>query len=560
MIARQNLTILGSAAVFLGFATIIWLSLAAPGGAIDLFELGNWLGPASDMLAGKVPYRDTYPVHGFLSDGGLDYILFKLLGADLSVSRDAHGLLAAFFQPLLFLVTAAATRRTSVALAAIPVNVGFSIATAFDRPVLPLASLVLFLLALDERPRRATMFAAGAVGAIGLLYALDFGTFVLAAEIATLGVAIFLRRPRIGQLSSQYLIGLAAVLLPWFVYLSIVGAAGQFVRVSFIDLPRYAHSVWGIDFPKPWDVVPLWLRGEKFQVGGVGIGPAIGKRLYLAPVFGLLGLVAAGILIARRRTSSPDSALRLIVISIACLFFFRHVVARYHIAVGNALSGPVFVAALVALHSGLPAINARRSRIQALALITLGVVAAVGMAGPRRLIEIVKSAAAYPARARAREGLARLALPRAEGALLPTAQVAELETLAQFADTHSKASDPVLDLSNRPALYFLLERRNPTRFYQAPMMAPYEAEVIRSLERTPPAFVILTSGTYFDAIDGRPNSARIPAVWNYVRQRYPVTEQVAGSTIALTSPRTLLGRFQHGPKGGRPQRDSLTLR
>ena len=532
MTARPNFSVLAAAAVFVGFAAVIWLSLAAPGGALDLFEVGHWLGPASDMLAGKVPYRDTYPVHGFLSDGGLDYLLFRLLGADLSVSQRAHGFLGAFFHPLLFLVTAAATRRPWVALAGIPVHVGFSIARAFDRPVLPLLSLVLFLLALDERPRRAVAFAAGAVGAIGLLYALDFGTFVLAAELATLGVAALVRRPGTGRLTSGYLVGLSVVLVPWFVYLGSVGAAGQFVRVSFIDLPRYAHSVWGIDFPKPWEVLPLWLRGEKFQVGGVGIGPAIGKRLYLAPVFGLLGLVAAGVLIARRRTSSPDPALRLMVISLACLFFFRHVVARYHIAVGNALSGPVFVALLVGLHSSVPAMNARRSRIRALALVTLGIVAAVGMAGPRRLIEIVKSAAAYPARARTREGLTRLALPRAGSALLPTAQVAELETLARFADAHSKPGDPVLDLSNRPALYFLLERRNPTRFYQAPMMAPYEGEVIRSLQRAPPAFVILTSGTYFDAIDGRPNSARIPAIWNYVRKAYPFTEQVAGSTIA----------------------------
>jgi hypothetical protein len=64
------------------------------------------------------------------------------------------------------------------------------------------------------------------------------------------------------------------------------------------------------------------------------------------------------------------------------------------------------------------------------------------------------------------------------------------------------------------------------------MMAPYEGEVIRAVQATPPAFVILTSGSYWDAIDGKPNSTRIPAVWNYVRRHYPFTEQVAGSTIA----------------------------
>ena len=340
-----------------------------------------------------------------------------------------------------------------------------------------------------------------------------------------------MRRPGTARIGVAFLAGLVAVFLPWFLYLASAGGAAQFVRVSFVDLPRYMHSVWGLDFPKPWEIVPLWLRGERFYVGGVGIGPAIGKRLYLAPLFGLLGLLASGWLLVRRR-ASPDAGLRLLAISIACFLFFRHVIARFHIEIGNALSGPVFVALLVAVHAALPTTDARRRRLRAGALVALGVVAAIGMAGPRRLIEIAKSAAAYPSRARAREGLTRLDLPRGGGVLLSTAQVAELDALARFTAAHSKPDDPVLDLSNRPALYFLLERRNPTRFYQTPMMAPYEDEVIRSLQRTPPAFVILTSGTYLDVFDRKPNWKRIPAVWDYVRRLYPVTERVAGSTIA----------------------------
>jgi hypothetical protein len=557
--------VVATAAVFLGFVAIVWLSLLAPGGAIDLFEAGNWLGPASDMLAGKLPYRETYPVHGFLADGGVDYLLFRFFGADLSVSLAFRRLLSALFHPLLFLLTAAATRRPLVAIAAIPILVGFSIATAFDRPVVPLLSLFLFVLALDEKPRRFAFFMAGATGAIGLLYALDFGTFVLAAELATLAVAAFLvRRRSTADFAVSYFGGLAIVLLPWCAYLASVGALGQFFRVSFVELPRYVHSIWGIDFPKPWEIVPLWLRGDKFFVAGVGIGPAIGKRLYLAPLMGLLGLVVAA-LAARRRTP-PDSVLRLVVLSIASILFFRHVIARYHIAVGNALSGPVFVAILVAVHSSWPAKNVRGKRIRAWALVLVGAAAAVGMAGPRRLLEIVRSAAAYPSRIRMREGLARLDLPRGGRALFPKAQVAEIETLADFANAHSKSGDYVLDLSNRPALYFFLERRNPTRFYQAPMMAPYEDEAIRDLQTTPPTFVILTSGTYLDAIDGRPNSKRIPAVWDHVLRHYPVTASVAGSTIALPMSSSASGavlpedNLQQGPKGARPHSDSLTLR
>ena len=531
MTARRSRTVLALSAAFLALAAVVWFAVASPGGPLDLFEAGHWLGPASDMLAGKVPYRDTYPVHGFLSDGGLDYLVFRLLGPSLSASQDAHHFLAVFFQPLLLLVTAAATRRPAVALAGIPIFLGFSIAWSFDRPVPALLGLALFLFALEERPRRGRIFAAGAISALGLLYALDFGTFVLAAEVATVGAAILVRRPAAARLAVAYLAGLGVVFLPWFLYLAIAGGAGQFLRVSFVDLPRYVRSVWGMDFPNPWDLVPLWLRGEKYYVGEIGIGPAIGKRLYLAPLLGVVGVIASGWLLVRRRASA-DAGLRLLAISIACLFFFRHVIARFHIEIGNALSGPVFVALLVAAHAALPAADARRKTLRAAALLLLGVAAAIGMAGPRRLIELARSAAAYPSRARAREGLTRLDLPRGGGVLLSTAQVAELDVLARFTAAHSRPDDFVLDLSNRPALYFLLERRNPTRFYQAPMMAPYEDEVIRSLQRMPPAFVILTSGTYLDLFDRKPNWERIPAVWSWVRSQYPILENVAGSTVA----------------------------
>lgn len=84
---------------FVALSCLMWLSTRRPGGPIDLFERGHWLGPASDMLVGKVPYRDTFPVHGFLSDGGLDFLLFSLFGPDFSVSLFAHHLLGILFQP-----------------------------------------------------------------------------------------------------------------------------------------------------------------------------------------------------------------------------------------------------------------------------------------------------------------------------------------------------------------------------------------------------------------------------------------------------------------------------
>src|SRR5512144_918723 len=133
---------------FFLFAAIIWIATRGPGAALDLFENGHWLAPASDMLAGKMPYHDTFPMHGFLSDGGRDYLVFRLFGTTFRASVEVRHVLESFFHPAIFLVAAA--RRPLLAALAVPLNVGMAIATVADRPVLPLLSLAAFAWALGE--------------------------------------------------------------------------------------------------------------------------------------------------------------------------------------------------------------------------------------------------------------------------------------------------------------------------------------------------------------------------------------------------------------------------
>src|SRR5436305_11424187 len=54
--------------------------------SIDLFHRGESIGPASDYLRGKVPFKDTFPLHGMLEDGVLDAWLMQLFGRSLQVS------------------------------------------------------------------------------------------------------------------------------------------------------------------------------------------------------------------------------------------------------------------------------------------------------------------------------------------------------------------------------------------------------------------------------------------------------------------------------------------
>ena len=514
--------------VIFGLAAVAWLGTRGPGALLDLFEHGHWLAPASDMLAGKVPYRDTFPMHGFLSDGGLDYVLFRLFGASYRLSLDARHVLVSFFHPAIFLVAAAAVRRPVVAALAIPLNIGMSIAVIADRPVVPLLSLAAFLWAIGEERSKARAFAAGFLGGLGLLYSLDFGTFVLIAEVATLVVArLVFREKGVRPIrAAWFFVGLVAVAVPWFAYLAAVGALGAFLKVSFLDLPRLFESTWGLHFPAPWELVREWMQGHPYYAEGVPIGPAVAKRFYLAPVFGILGIALA--LWVWRKRKPAVHALRLLVLSLACLGFYRYVIFRFHLGAGNALTGPLFLLLLVTLHE----LSGRRRRV-AVALTVVGVLAAFAMNGPGRLLAVFRDAAAYEERTTAPPTMVPLTLPRGGGIRVPRDAAENLRELLEFVDAHAPASAPVLDLSNRAALYFFMRRPNPTRFAEVPPMAVFEDEVLADIQRSRPALVILESGTGLDAIDRIPNSRRIPRVWAWVEENYPVKRKVAGSTIAL---------------------------
>ena len=64
-------------------------------------------------------------------------------------------------------------------------------------------------------------------------------------------------------------------------------------------------------------------------------------------------------------------------------------------------------------------------------------------------------------------------------------------------------------------------------------MAPFEDEVLRDIQARRPALVFLESGTWLDAIDGIPNSRRIPRVWKWVLENYPVRARVGDTLVAL---------------------------
>jgi hypothetical protein len=94
----------------------------------------------------------------------------------------------------------------------------------------------------------------------------------------------------------------------------------------------------------------------------------------------------------------------------------------------------------------------------------------------------------------------------------------------------SPKGSPIFDFSNQPAFYFFLNRPNPTRFYQVPILSPpeFQRETIEALERARPPVVIRRSPQGFDVFDGVDNSIRAQAVAAYIDDHYAYARSVRG--------------------------------
>jgi hypothetical protein len=124
-----------------------------------------------------------------------------------------------------------------------------------------------------------------------------------------------------------------------------------------------------------------------------------------------------------------------------------------------------------------------------------------------------------------------LGLPRAQGALISDRDAAVIDAVARYAQPRLAEGETFFDFSNRNLLYFLLDRDCPIR---QPEVAFYESEalqreVIARLEANKRVrFAIVAAGADAASVDGIPNSARAPLVWEYIEQHFALDHEEAG--------------------------------
>jgi hypothetical protein len=490
---------------------------------IDLFHRGESIGPASDYLRGKVPYRDVFVLHGMLDDGLFDAWLMKLFGRSLEVSVAREVVVGAVLSTALWYLAIFIFR--SIPLSILTVAISAWITAENNRTVFQVAAVASLWLALWRRKPVAAIFS-GVLAAIALFYSYEIGLYTIGGAVAVLVlVAIIARRNRWEGASpwrtlAAFAAGFVLGFLPFAIYLAINDALDDFLLTSFVTIPRLIDPVWSLPFP---DLVSTFRSNlslhtlsdfvlyEKF-------------RLILSPLTIAIASVYLIQRAVRRRFERLDYALLALVVFalVAQRTAFGRAEFR-HQYFASFLIGPILV--LLAILAARRLHEAWREGEEG----ARAFIAAAGLAVLPLFLVIFWVPDLINARINdlinyQRRVLRVLPDPNAEGMRLRISEVSR--TIREL----TRPNDALFDFSNQPAFYFFADRPNATRFYQVPVASPpvFQAEIIADLERTKPKVIVRTSPDGFDEFDNVPNSMRAQAVAAYLDDAYRYFRTVRG--------------------------------
>ena len=479
-----------------------------PGGkpVVDFFEDGHGLLPASEMMAGELPYRDITPGHGLLTDGLIDFASLQIRGESIGkVLRTRH---------LIFSLNGAATYALGFAATGSPVAGMAAFALSFSSPLgspmwwrtIPAFFALAFAVS-AIRLRSARRFRwSGFFLVLTGLTSLDFAFY----SLVTVLVAAARSGGRAERLKAftELARGGAILLLPILSVAVILGIADDFFRVTFGELLAHtAAYTLGINaipnrlrelttFP---EIIGKFFepRSNVFLVWAIAViisGAGLGQNLFRA-----------------KRRTDPLFLIGL-WIGLAGISFAE----REHLYTWFAF--PSFTVA------GLWILLRSRKTPQRIAAGILGALLVV-IATPT--LHLMGAAENRRATERAVVDLSTYrALPRAHDAWFHRTMARRLD-IAQRYTAQLRRHETFFDFTNTPLLHFLLDRRCPIRQVEVPQYESTELqrEVISLLERDRTVRAVLVAFPHGDGagivdMDGVPNRERAPLVWSWIQQHF----------------------------------------
>jgi hypothetical protein len=459
---------------------------------VDVFEDSHPLLPASEYLAGELPYRDVIPTHGLIEDGLFDYLVMKARGPSIGAAWKARLIVGMLNAVAMYALAWALTGSPHAAFLAVLLSALTNMFTPAIRLLPSLITLALICGAVRWGRLQWLRYAAIGTVACGAM-SIDFGAYTFLVFL----VAVF-RFPgdRLKTLRAAAT-GLAIGVVPLFGGLMVLGILDDFFRTTFVELlslgPVYAVGM----FAAPTAIAhafPEALAGVLHRDGFVYV-------IWCAAA------IFAAVLITRRprRRLEPLVLVALWMTVTAVSYAERH---HFYYTIAAA---PFAV--------GLAMLVIRRRNAPLTVAILLGFLILAAPTTHLGVTDWIREA-----RGPVEPAWVELPdLPRARGALFKQADADAIRGVQKYVSLALAPDETWLDFTNRGIFYFLLRRDCPIR---QPEVAFFETEarqrdVIRRLESDPRIRAVLLPGPRGHyTVDGIPNAQRAPLVWQYIQDHF----------------------------------------
>jgi hypothetical protein len=474
------------------YANAISMHTAEGKPRVNVFEDSHSLLPASEMLAGELPFRDVVPTHGLIEDGLLDTLVMKVQGATIGNSLKTRVALGMLNSIAVYLLALAITGSAEAALLALLLALMSNWLTLSFRLLPPIATLA--LMCASVRLRRVQLLRYAGLGTVICgATSIDFGAYTFFTFLVAIWRFPGSRRTALRAAAA----GVAIGVVPLFGGFLLLGILDDFFRTTFVELlslgPVYTMSM----FTPPPGLAAVQNFPELLST-------IFGSAEFLYIIW-CIAVVFAGTSIIRRQ---PRRLEPMVLVAVWIAVVAISYAERHHLYFEMAVAPFVVSATWFALR--------RRTELAPAMILGLIIVSA-----PTSHFAVVGSIrdvrAPEPAWVEVRE------IPRARGALFLQHDAAALRGVRKYADLALAPDETWLDLTNRGIFYFLLRRDCPIREPEVAFFQRDERqrEVIRSLESDPRIRAVLIpgpSGQY--NVDHVPNQERVPLVWQYVQANF----------------------------------------
>jgi len=544
-LGRANRTDLLLALGAAGAALVYFLSYARYG---YMEDSGYLVEGVLRVMDGQCIYRDfhhTYAPGRFYLFAGL----FSLFGKNLMVVRVTWAVLLAVKAGLAYWVGRRLTSRTFGLLLALLVTL---LPGPWHKTLFPLTAFVLLagLTAVAERPGVRTHLLVGVLTGVAALFRQDVAGFG-AVGILALGVVRAAGRrdatrwSSFGRDAAAYAGGVLLVAVPAAVAFARAGALDDAFRGVFLEGMRDNRSN-RLPFPVPWPVTDYG-RAHALPV------TLLKLLFYLPPVVILWTAVRTTIRFLRRRSDEGDLLLvGALVLAAGC---FNQSLWRSDFPHLYQSLQPAWLLTVVLLASAARWIAGRvrtadvRWGVRAilfaapLSLIVFPMLWCCGQIESSRAFFALREeglyvrSVEYTGSILLRRGKThRLTLPRAP-LIVEENRARFFEIVGRVLDEHTHAGDPIVSVPGFQTVYFLFDRKNPTRYLHIRRALEPEEEdaFIRDIVDSNTELILLSDV----AIDGD-RQRRFPVyarrIYEWMMRNYEVDSAV-GHLVFLTKRR-----------------------